>query len=121
MNLLNPPALGNISAILLSGFAPGLLAPATAAPPAPEARALREGVSIEMIAEHPAVVTPIGLDVDVLGKVWLVASHTHETPKDYQGPDRDEVLVFAPDGKRTVFYNETVHTMDLELGRDGWV
>lgn len=121
MNLLNPPALGNISAILLSGFAPGLLTGATVAPPAPEARALREGVSITMIAEHPAVVTPIGLDVDLQGKVWLVASHTHETPKDYPGPDRDEVLVFDTDGKRTVFYNQTVHTMDLELGRDGWV
>lgn len=121
MNLPNPPALGKIPAMLLSGFAPGLLTALMAAPPAPEARALREGVSIEMIAEHPAVVTPIGLDVDPNGKVWLVASHTHETPKDYEGPDRDEVLVFDSDGKRTVFYNRTVHTMDLELGRDGWV
>jgi len=121
MNLPNPPALEKSPAILLSGFAPGLLAALMAAPPAPEAKALREGVSIEMIAEHPAVVTPIGLDVDSQGKVWLVASHTHETPKEYQGPDHDEVIVFDSEGKRSVFYNQSVHTMDLELGRDGWV
>lgn len=90
-------------------------------PPAPEAKALREGVSITMIAEHPAVVTPTGIDVDAEGHVWLIASHTHETPKGYEGPDKDEVLRFAPDGTRTVFYNNTFQTMDLELGADGWV
>jgi putative membrane-bound dehydrogenase-like protein len=121
MNLPEPPDLGKISAILLPAFAPCLLFGATGTPPAPEAKALREGVSIEMIAEHPAVVTPIGLDVDRQGQIWLVASHTHETPKGYSGPDRDEVLVFNPDGERIVFRSQTIHTMDLELGRDGWV
>lgn len=90
-------------------------------PPAPEAKALREGVTITMIAEHPAVATPTGIDVDRQGGVWLVASHTHETPKGYVGPDKDEILRFTPDGKRTVIYNNTSQTMDLELGPDGWV
>ncbi len=90
-------------------------------PPSPEAKALRDGVSITMIAEHPAVVTPTGIDVDGQGGVWLIASHTHETPKGYEGPTQDEVLRFAPDGTRTVFYNNTFQTMDLELGADGWV
>ncbi len=117
----------SLSRHLRSLFAFALVAPLPTilgqgvAPPAPEAKALVDGVRIEMVAEQPALVTPTGLDVDAQGRVWLIASHTHETPKDYQGPDKDEVLIFSPDGKRSVFYNNTYHTMDLELGPDGWV
>jgi len=120
MNLF-PPVTGRVSSIVLAGLLLNSFTKASVDPRAPDAKAIREGVSIEMIAEHPAVVTPTGIDVDLQGKVWLIASHTHETPKDYPGPDRDEVVVFDPDGKRTVFYNKTIHTMDLELGQNGWV
>lgn len=121
MDRLAASTFYRISTFLLAGLSSIAVAETSSPPPAPEARALRDGVTIEMIAEQPAVVTPTGIDVDPQGRVWLVASHTHETPEGYPGPDKDEVLVFAPDGKRTVFYNATVHTMDLELGPDGWV
>lgn len=80
------------------------------------------GVKLTQLAIHPALVTPTGIDVDDEGRIWVVACHTHFPPEDYEGPAKDEVLVFDPDGKnRRVFYQKTVATMDLELGPDGWV
>ncbi len=88
---------------------------------APEIKILADGVKLTMIAEHPDVSTPTGIDVDGKGDVWVVSSHTHFRPESYEGPEFDEVVVLAPSGKRTLFYNKTAATMDLELGKDGWV
>lgn len=92
----------------------------------PGFQSLRPGVTMTLIAEHPDLVTPTGVDVDQEGRIWVVATHTHFRPEDYVGPKHDEILVFDPSGdqekpRRTVFYNQTVATMDLELGTDGWV
>lgn len=93
----------------------------------PALQILLPGVRMTMVAEHPSLATPTGIDVDDQGRVWLVATHTHFRPDDYVGPEDDEVLVFADstgDGKadqRSVFYNSTTATMDLELGAEGWV
>ncbi|MEO2049804.1 MAG: PVC-type heme-binding CxxCH protein, partial [Pirellulales bacterium] len=87
----------------------------------PQVQTLQPGMRLTLIAEHPDLVTPTGIDVDRDGHVWLVASHTHFPPDNYPGPKHDEILIFDPDGRRHVFYNATHHTMDLELGSDGWV
>jgi putative membrane-bound dehydrogenase-like protein len=85
-------------------------------------QAVLPGVRFTLLAEQPAVVTPTGVDVDDGGRIWVVACHTHMPPPDYAGPKFDEVLVFSADGqRRAVFSEQTVHTMDLELGPDGWV
>lgn len=88
---------------------------------APGIEVLQPGVRLSMVAEHPDIATPTGLDVDEKGRVWAVACHTHMPPEDYQGPKQDEVIIFDPDGKRHLFYAATEQTMDLELGTDGWV
>lgn len=83
---------------------------------------LQPGVKLTLVAEHPDLVTPTGVDVDAEGRVWVVASHTHFRPEGYVGPEHDEVLVFDRDGKgRRVFYNRTKATMNLQLGPEGWV
>ncbi len=88
---------------------------------------LQPGVRLSLVAEHPGLATPTGIDVDDQGRVWAVATHTHFRPDDYVGPKHDEILIFAErdgDGQveqRQVFYNATDATMDLELGPDGWV
>ncbi|MGI9467249.1 MAG: PVC-type heme-binding CxxCH protein [Rubripirellula sp.] len=87
----------------------------------PELSLTEKGVKLTLIAEHPDVVTPTGLDVDSKGNIWLVCSHTHFRPEDYEGPEHDEIVVLQPDGTRSVFFNQTTATMDLELGPDGWV
>ncbi len=80
------------------------------------------GVTLKLIAEHPALVTPIGIDVDSQGRLWVIASHTHFRPQDYPGPEHDEILVFQADGsQRPVFYNKTDATMHVKVAQDGWV
>ena len=87
----------------------------------PELIFTEKGVKLTLVAEHPDVVTPTGLDVDSEGTIWLVCSHTHFRPEDYDGPEHDEIVKLQPDGTRSVFFNQTTATMDLELGSDGWV
>ncbi len=74
------------------------------------------GVELSLVAEHPDVVTPTGIDVDERGSVWVIASHTHFRPDDYRGPEHDQILVFDASGQRSVFYDKTDASMDLELG-----
>lgn len=80
------------------------------------------GAKLTLLAEHPALVTPTGIDVDRQGQIWVVACHTHFRPEGYQGPEHDEILVFDRHGKnRRVFYNRTQATMQVKIGPDGWV
>ena len=119
---------GRIAAIVLVLFA---ASPCLADDRPPEVTVQLPGVELHLVAEHPDLATPTGLDVDAEGRVWVVACHTHMPPKDYDGPDADQVLIFSAgdDGgadevgswHRTVFYQKTHQTMDLELGPDGWV
>lgn len=114
-------------------FASVFLLPLTApaqAPKAPEVpedlppkiELLRPGVKLTLLAEHPDLVTPTGIDVDDKGRIWLAACHTHFRPEGYQGPAHDEILVFDANGKnRRVFYNKTDATMHVECGPDGWL
>jgi putative membrane-bound dehydrogenase-like protein len=126
----------NVCPLLLVALLPLTVAaagrPVPAAPSVPdrlepEIRALVPGVRLTLVAEHPQVVTPTGIDVDGEGRVWVVASHTHFRPEGYPGPAHDEIVVLSrADARgrmqdRRVFYNKTTATMDLELGRDGWV
>ncbi len=87
----------------------------------PEARPVRPGVTFTLVAEQSDLVTPTGVDVDETGAIWAVAVHTHLPKEDYPGPKFDEILMFSPGGGRSVFYNKTFHTMDLEVGQDGWI
>lgn len=83
---------------------------------------LQPGVKLTLLAEHPDLVTPTGIDVDAQGRIYLISSHTHFRPVGYAGPEHDEILMFDKDGKnRRVFYNKTDKTMHVKLGSDGWV
>jgi putative membrane-bound dehydrogenase-like protein len=83
---------------------------------------LQPGIQLTLLAEHPQLATPTGIDVDSKGNIWLVACHTHFRPNNYTGPVHDEILVFDRDGKnRRVFYNKTKTTMQLLLSQEGWV
>ena len=93
----------------------------------PKIRHLLPGVSLSEVATDPAVKTPTGIDVDALGRIWAVSSHTHFRPDKYEGPKHDSVMVYSDedgDGRfetTKLFYQETDATMDLELGPGGWV
>lgn len=114
--------------VLFACLAPLVLAAAPPAAPVVPAElppgivTHQPGVKLTLLAEHPELVTPTGIDVDEEGRIWLVACHTHFRPEGYAGPVHDEVLVFDKEGKdRRVFYNKTEATMQMILGPDGWV
>ena len=83
----------------------------------PQVGTLQPGVRLSLVAEHPGLATPTGIDVDDHGRVWVVATHTHFRPDDYLGPKHDEILIFSDrdgDGRaeqRQVFYNATEATV----------
>ncbi len=88
----------------------------------PQIETLQPGVKVTLLAEHPDLVTPTGIDVDDKGNIWTIACHTHFRPGDYEGPEHDEVLVFDADGRnRRVFYQKTDATMHVKCGPDGWI
>jgi hypothetical protein len=83
---------------------------------------LQPGVKLTLLAEHPDLVTPTGIDVDDKGQIWVASCHTHFRPQGYAGPEHDEIIVFDAKGKnRRVFYNKTDATMHVECGPDGWI
>ncbi|MDH4455148.1 MAG: c-type cytochrome [Verrucomicrobiota bacterium] len=88
----------------------------------PQIETLQPGVKLTLLAEHPDLVTPTGIDVDEKGNIWLASCHTHFRPQGYVGPEHDEIVVFDANGKnRRVFYNKTDATMHVECGPDGWI
>jgi putative membrane-bound dehydrogenase-like protein len=88
----------------------------------PQIETLQPGIKLTLLAEHPDLVTPTGIDVDDKGQIWLAACHTHFRPEGYAGPEYDEILVFdKKGGNRRVFYNKTDATMHVEIGPEGWI
>ena len=82
-------------------------------------------IKVELIAEAPKIVTPTGVGVDTKGRVLVIESHTHFRPKDYNGPERDRVLMFTigakGKAKRTVFFEGLLMGMDVAVGKNDWV
>ena len=59
-------------------------------------------LQIALYGENPDIVTPIGAAVDARGRLFVVESHTHSPPPDYDGPKGDLIKVFEgqrPDGR----------------------
>jgi len=82
-------------------------------------------IVIELVAESPDIVTPTGVGVDSKGRVLVIESHTHFRPKNYDGPERDRVLMFTPQAKgkatRSIFHEGLNMGMDATVGADDWV
>lgn len=48
-------------------------------------------LSIELIASHPELVTPIGLTIDDADHLYVLESHTHNPPQAYAGHSHDRI------------------------------
>ncbi|RKN81779.1 PVC-type heme-binding CxxCH protein [Ulvibacterium marinum] len=46
-------------------------------------------LSLQLIAEHPSIKTPIGMAIDENDAIYVLESHTHTPPNNYQGPKFD--------------------------------
>ncbi|MBO53291.1 MAG: hypothetical protein CMJ69_21235 [Planctomycetaceae bacterium] len=76
---------------------------------------------IELFSADPDIVTPTGLDVDHLGRVFAIESNTHFPPEGYDRHPTDRLLVLRDrdgDGraeKPTVFADGFVHAMSVAV------
>ncbi len=82
-------------------------------------------LKLELFAEHPQVVTPTGLAVDQEGRIFVIESHTHKRPSDYEGPKHDRILLLEdtddqPGADRGVtYFKGLTHAMQLAFHPDG--
>lgn len=90
-------------------------------------RCVDSSLSIELVAAEPSIVTPVSCRFDSKGRLFVVESHTHFPPDNYDGPKHDRIKLFDdPDGdgkldRVRVFYEGTIKTMSLAIGRDNSV
>ena len=111
---------------MLTGLVVVSLAWQAPLPAAEPPRSLDPRVKIELFAETPQIVTPTGIDVDELGRVWAIESNTHFPPEGYKGYPSDRLLVFTDkdgDGKAddpVVFADGFRHAMSIAV-RPPWM
>lgn len=102
---------------------PALASGASAQVPVPTVNDPR--LKIELFADAPDIVTPIGIDVDDKGRVYVIESHTHFPPNNYKGPNTDRIRIYEDTNgdrkadKITDFHTGETHTMSIALYRDG--
>ncbi len=82
-------------------------------------------LEIRLIAQEPAIVTPVGAAMDAQGRLFVIESHTHFPKPDYTGPKHDIVKMFRdtdsdgiPD-QMTVFADGFQAAMNLAFAPDG--
>ncbi len=82
---------------------------------------------VELVASEPDIVTPFGITVDAKGRVFVVESHTHMRPDDYDGPTHDRIrLLVDTDGdglpeKISTYYEGEKWLMNVAAHSDGWL
>ena len=87
----------------------------------------RRPLQLQLFAEHPDIVTPVGIAVDKQGRILCIESHTHFPPDGYDGPKTDRIKRFEDtngDGradKVSIFYEGSTKTMGLEVHPNGTV
>lgn len=96
---------------------------ASAAPPEVQDDRLK----LELVAENPDIVTPVGATFDHKGRLVVIESHTHFPPKDYPGPKGDRIRIVEDTNgdsradKFRTFYEGTRATMSVTTGPEGWM
>src|SRR5688572_23449990 len=96
---------------------------AQAAPP----RVTDERYKLELIAEAPDIVTPVGMPFDSRGRLLVIESHTHQRPHSYNGPPADRLRMLSDsdgDGRLdhwSIFAKGFRHAMNVLARDDGGV
>jgi len=82
-------------------------------------RVVVDGVQLTLYCEHPDIATPVALDVDTRGRIWVIESNTHFQPEGYTRHATDRVLILSGtknDGRVktiTPFTEGLTHSMGL--------
>jgi len=83
------------------------------------------GLEVTLFAAEPMIQQPIGCAFDRHGRLLVIESHTHFRPKNWQGPEHDQIVILTDtdgDGaadRREVFFDQTDMTMDIATHPDG--
>ncbi|MFC1757263.1 PVC-type heme-binding CxxCH protein [Planctomycetota bacterium] len=122
----------SIICLLLSHLIGSVVVAAEVPQQIPQPRVFLPGYTIELVAQDPQIVTPVGITFDQSGRLLVIESHTHHRPEDYDGPKGDRILAFAlsdPAGDTVntaaivksvvTYYQGTTHTMSLATATDG--
>lgn len=48
-------------------------------------------IDIDLVSQHPDIMTPIGISIDDQDALYVLESHTHQAPSAYQGPAYDRI------------------------------
>lgn len=89
-------------------------------------RSLDARLKVELVLEHPQIVTPTGIDVDHRGRVFVMESNTHFPPAGYDRHPTDRLLLLeqtdadAAAEKLTVFADGFTHAMSV-AARPVWI
>jgi putative membrane-bound dehydrogenase-like protein len=82
-------------------------------------------LQIQLFAESPDIVTPIGMTIDGRDRIFVVESHTHLPPSDYAGPTSDRIKLFVdrdfdgtPD-RISIFAEGIREAMNLAVSPEG--
>jgi putative membrane-bound dehydrogenase-like protein len=88
-------------------------------------KVLDKRLELSLFASDPDIVTPIGIAIDSLNRIFVLESHTHLPPKNYPGPDGDLVKLFVDhdgDGKpetTTVFAEGLKEGLNMAFSPQG--
>ncbi len=88
-------------------------------------KAVDESLEVTLFAAEPMIQQPIGCTFDQHGRLLVIESQTHFRPKDWKGPEHDQIVLLTDtdgDGradKRAVFFDQTDLTMDIATHPDG--
>lgn len=92
---------------------------------AQEPRLSDDRLQLSLFASAPHIVTPIGMAVGGQDRIFVIESHTHLPPADYDGPDGDRIKVFVdsdydgtPD-RVSVFAEGIQQAMNLAFSPNG--
>lgn len=81
-------------------------------------------LKLDLVLEHPRIVTPTGISIDPLGRVWVVECNTHFPPPGYTGHSSDRIWTIEVDRdgrarKQTLFADGLFATMSIAVRPDG--
>jgi hypothetical protein len=79
-------------------------------------RIFDDRLNLSLVMEDPDIVTPIGIAVDSLDRLFVLESHTHVPPKDYTGPDGDLIKVLSDSNGDGTLDSMTVFAEGIQEG-----
>lgn len=73
-------------------------------------------LELTLFAEDPEIMTPIGIAVDRLNRIFVLESHTHLEPSDYEGPDSDRIKILEDSNQDGVLDSIAVYAEGFDKG-----